>query len=73
MTEGQELRQRVEQLETTVAFQERTIEELNETVTRQWSELDALRRELRILRERVREVEASPALTPAQEPPPPHY
>jgi SlyX protein len=73
MSGTDDLRERLERLETIVAFQERTIAELNETVTQQWSELDLLKREVKNLKAQLREVEANPALAPGTEPPPPHY
>jgi SlyX protein len=68
-----ELEARIEKLETTVAYQEQVIDDLNGTVTSQWQEIDALKRQLAKLSEQVREVEANPALAPQDEPPPPHY
>ncbi|MBI4920457.1 MAG: SlyX family protein [Devosia nanyangense] len=65
--------ERLEKLETTVAFQEQAIEDLNTTITAQWSEIAALRRLVGNLGERVREIGDNPALAGAPEPPPPHY
>lgn len=63
---------RLEALEIRVAYQDQVIEDLNQTVIDQWKKLDALRRQLNELLDRVQEVEdtASPR---APEPPPPHY
>lgn len=68
-----ELEARIEKLETTVAYQEQVIDDLNATVTSQWQEIDLLKRQLSKLSEQVREVEANPALASQDEPPPPHY
>lgn len=65
--------ERLEKLETTVAFQEQSIEDLNKTITAQWTEIAALRRLVGNLGERVREIGDNPALAGAPEPPPPHY
>jgi SlyX protein len=65
--------ERLEKLETTVAFQEQAIEDLNKTITEQWAEITALRRVLGNLGERVREIADNPALAEGPEPPPPHY
>jgi SlyX protein len=73
MSPEQELAERIEALEMTVAFQDQTIEELNQALTSQWNEIDALKRELSVLRTQLREVEANPALAAEDEPPPPHY
>jgi SlyX protein len=65
--------ERLEKLETTVAFQEQAIEDLNKTITAQWTEIAALRRLVGNIGERVREIGDNPALAGAPEPPPPHY
>lgn len=64
---------RVVELETRVAFQDQTIQELNEVVTRQQHEIDRLTRELEALRERLRGLALSPVVPPDEETPPPHY
>lgn len=61
---------RLDALEIRIAHQDRTIAELNETVTAQWRKIDALERELKMLREEARN--AFPARN-EPEPPPPHY
>jgi SlyX protein len=65
--------ERIEKLETTIAYQEQAIEDLNQTITTQWAEITALKRLLGNLGDRVREIADNPALTEAPEPPPPHY
>ena len=65
--------ERLEKLETTVAFQDQAIEDLNKTITEQWSEIANLKRLVGNLGERVREIADNPALAEAPEPPPPHY
>ena len=57
-------------LEIRIAHLDRIIAELNETVTAQWRKIDALERELKMLREEVRN--SFPARS-EPEPPPPHY
>ena len=71
MSEIEELRARVDTLETRLAYQDETIEQLNQTITAQWKQIDALIRQLAQLNERLQETEAS-APGPANEPPP-HY
>jgi len=68
-----EIDARLEKLETTIAYQDETIEELNKAVTDLWRELEATRRDLSKLTDQLRAVEAHPALAPQDEPPPPHY
>ena len=66
-----ELGERIDALETRAMYQEETIEQLNQTITAQWKQIDALTRQLAALTERLQEAEAStPA--PANERPP-HY
>jgi SlyX protein len=71
MTERTSDTDRIEALEMRVTYQDETIETLNNTVTAQWKQIDALTRQLAELGERVREAEASRP-GPANEPPP-HY
>lgn len=65
---------RIEALETHAAHQEAAIEDLSETVRRQWAEIDALKREVAKITRTLeamledREEEAPPANRP-----PPHY
>jgi SlyX protein len=65
--------ERIEKLETTVAFQEQAIEDLSKTVTEQWAEIAELKRLLGNLGARLRELADNPALAEPSEPPPPHY
>ncbi|MDB5563018.1 MAG: SlyX family protein [Hyphomicrobiales bacterium] len=66
------LESRIEHLETRVAFQDRTIEDLNKMLTAQWQEIDKLKRELAKLGEQLKEAQFSSGPS-APEPPPPHY
>jgi SlyX protein len=64
---------RLVELETRQAFQEQTLQELNEVITRQQQQLDQLRNQLVELAERLAAMD-QPAIRPAgEEPPPPHY
>jgi SlyX protein len=63
---------RLDALETRIAHQDATIEDLNRTVTDQWTAIDALTRHVAALRERVREMAERPAAA-GDEAPPPHY
>ena len=62
---------RLDALEMRLTYQDETIETLNNTVTAQWKQIDALTRQLAELSERLREAEANRP-GPANEPPP-HY
>lgn len=68
-----DLTARLEALETLAAHQEQVIEDLNRTVTAQWSEIAALKRQFENLGQRLREIADNPALAEPPEPPPPHY
>ncbi|WEK04851.1 MAG: SlyX family protein [Candidatus Devosia phytovorans] len=62
---------RLEALETRIAFQDQTIEELNSTITAQWRQIDLLTRKLDQMEEQVRA--GVHIADPSTEPPPPHY
>ena len=65
------LADRLDALEMRLTYQDETIETLNNTVTAQWKQIDALTRQVTELGERLREAEANRP-SPANEPPP-HY
>lgn len=71
MSDEKTLVERIDALEMRLAYQDDTIEALNQTITAQWQQIDALKRELAELRERLRDAESS-AAGPANERPP-HY
>ena len=64
---------RLEKLETTIAYQEQAIEDLNKTVLAQAAEIAQLKRLVGNLGERLREIADNPVLAEGPEPPPPHY
>ena len=69
--ETKTLNDRIDLLETRLAFQDETIETLNKTITEQWLKIDGLTRQLKALSERL-EVAESRVPGAANEPPP-HY
>jgi SlyX protein len=71
MSEIRELSERIDTLETRLTYQDETIEQLNQTITAQWKQIDALTRQIAQLGERLQEAEAN-APGPANERPP-HY
>jgi SlyX protein len=71
MNDIKTLSDRIDALETRLAFQDETIETLNQTITAQWQQIDALTRQVANLGERLQEAEAQ-APGAANEPPP-HY
>jgi SlyX protein len=70
MTDQQSLVDRIEALEVRLTYQDETIETLNQTVTTQWKQIDALTRQVAALTERLEQAETSAA--PINERPP-HY
>jgi SlyX protein len=71
MTDLKALAERIDTLETRLAFQDDTIEALNKTITEQWAKIDSLTRQLVALGDRLQEAE-SQMPGPSNEPPP-HY
>jgi SlyX protein len=65
--------ERLEKLETTIAYQEQAIEDLNKTVLAQATEIAQLKRMVGNMGERLREIADNPVLAEPPEPPPPHY
>ncbi|WP_375599488.1 SlyX family protein [Devosia sp. Naph2] len=63
--------ERIDALETRVAYQDQTIEELNAALTAQWQSIDLLTKKLAMLEEQMRS--GSYIADPATERPPPHY
>lgn len=60
-------------LQSKLAFQDETINELNDVITDQQSQLDQLREEIRLLNLRIASVAEASNITEEKEPPPPHY
>ncbi len=56
-----------------MAHQDQAIEDLNETITAQWKEIDRLKREVERLSDRVSSAEAAIGPDGGEEPPPPHW
>ena len=71
MNDMSALNERIDALEMRLTFQDETIETLNQTITAQWKQIDALTRQLVQLGERLQEAEAN-APGAANERPP-HY
>lgn len=60
-------------LQSKLAFQDETINELNEVITDQQNQLDKLSEEIRLLNLRISSVAEASNVTEEKEPPPPHY
>ena len=65
--------ERIEKLETSLSYQEQAIDDLNKMVLAQAKEIDALKRLVGNVTERLQSIADHPALAEAPEPPPPHY
>jgi len=59
------------ELESRIAHQDQSIDQLSDIVRQQWDTIDQLRREIRLLEQRMSELEQSDG--PAPNVPPPHY
>ncbi|EOD55881.1 SlyX family protein [Aeromonas molluscorum] len=70
---SQQERERIELLETRLAYAEYTIEQLNDEVTTQGRELDRLKHQIQLLIDKLQGVEPSQIASMAEETPPPHY
>lgn len=70
---SQQLNDRLETLESRLAFAEYTVEQLNEEVTTQGRELDRLKHRIQLLVDKLQSVQPSQLASMAEETPPPHY
>ena len=71
MNDAKTLSERIDALEMRLTFQDESIETLNQTITAQWKQIDALTRQLAELKERLQDAESN-AGGPINERPP-HY
>ena len=67
------LQQAIEHLEVKVAYQEHTIESLNDEIATQQRDIEQLTRTLSEVVKRLKAFQPSDIAKPNEEPPPPHY
>ncbi|ACA31586.1 SlyX family protein [Histophilus somni] len=73
MPQTQELDQRIAELEMKIAFQENTLEELNQALIDQQFVLDKMQLQLRYMASKLKDLQSSNIASQAEETPPPHY
>lgn len=73
MSENQQLQQRIDQLESQLAFQEDTISQLNREVAEHTESMMRMQAQVKYLADRLRSIQPSNIATQAEETPPPHY
>lgn len=67
------MKQRIAELETQLAFQEDTLQTLNEIVTRQQQQIDKLDHELQAIMAQLQQLSDAMRRPESEEAPPPHY
>ncbi|MGF1737899.1 SlyX family protein [Photobacterium lutimaris] len=73
MKEIEQLQARIDELEMKQAFQEQTIEELNQALTEQQFLIDKMQTQLKFMVGKVKGIEPSNMASESEETPPPHY
>ena len=64
---------RLEALETRLAFQDHEIQTLNDVIISQQARIDDLAEQLRVLQDKMKDMKPSAVGPASEEPPPPHY
>ena len=67
------LEERLTEIESRVAFQDDTIQQLNDVIIRQQQDIELLTEELQMLKQQMQTLAPSLVVDQAQETPPPHY
>lgn len=68
-----EIEQRLELMESKLAFQDITLEELNQVITEQQKDIAKFKDQIRLLSERLKATPGSNVASESEETPPPHY
>lgn len=69
----EQLESRVNDLECQLAFQEQTIEELNEALSQQQLLISKMQDQMKYVVGKVKNIDSSNLADPTEETPPPHY
>ncbi|MCZ4296346.1 MULTISPECIES: SlyX family protein [Vibrio] len=69
----EQLESRVNDLECQLAFQEQTIEELNDALSQQQLLITKMQDQMKYVVGKVKNIDSSNLADPSQETPPPHY
>ncbi|NOX42713.1 MAG: SlyX family protein [Gammaproteobacteria bacterium] len=67
------MEKRIAELESRIAFQDNTIEELNAVVTQQQRQIDQMEKSLSVLKDHLKNLVSSNIASEDEETPPPHY
>ena len=73
MTDDTDTSLRLNELEAHIAYQDSTIDDLNQVILEQWNEIKALNEKLARLDAKVQTIEQTAEANEPQDPPPPHY
>ncbi len=69
----QELQNRIEDLECKLAFQEQTIDELNDALSQQQLIITKMQEQMKYVANKVKNIDSSNLADASEETPPPHY
>ena len=69
----QMLENRIEELETKIAFQEQLLDELNHALVQQQFDIDKMQVQLRYMANKLEDFQPSNIASQSEETPPPHY
>lgn len=67
------LEERLTEIESRVAFQDDTIQQLNDVIVRQQHDIEQLTEALQLLKQQMQTLAPSLVVDQSQETPPPHY
>ena len=67
------LRHEIDELQSKLAFQEHTIELLNQALTKQQSQVSLMERKIDMLTDKIKTLNTSNIAHASEETPPPHY